>query len=58
MGHCSKCQYGHSDKVFVSNVVITAVCTIPVRHEVSNKVSVDGRTIAVYTDVDMSAIYP
>jgi hypothetical protein len=43
----------------MSKVVITAVCTtIPVRHDVSNKVSVDGRTVAVYTDVDMSAIYP
>jgi hypothetical protein len=38
----------------VSNVVITTVCTIPVRHEVSNKVSVDGQTVAVYTDVDKS----
>ena len=38
----------------MSNVVITTVCTIPVRHEVSNKVSVDGRTITVYADVDDS----
>jgi hypothetical protein len=42
------CQYGHSDKVSVSNVVITTVlCTIPLRHEAGSKVSVDGQTVAV-----------
>jgi hypothetical protein len=51
MGHCYECQYGHNNKVSVSNIVITAVCTIPVRHEASIEVSVDGRTFAVYTDV-------
>jgi hypothetical protein len=33
MGHHYECQYGHSDKVSVSNDIIITVCTVPVRHE-------------------------